>query len=616
MKRERACENGIFIGKIVCACAVFFSAFLPGALQRALAPCAMPFLFFAVGFEMRDEPLSTQVPRVFRRYMLPYVGLSILWLVLKESQMFATGAGAQDLKSFFVEYIWRAVFASGNDIMWPVEVPGVGILCLFPMLFFSVVLTNYFVERKYGLIGIGILICIGLYTGNIYWLPFSVQAALVSTCFTTLGYYAGKYKIISYIRFPQALAVGVAVALIYFFQGGGYCSYWNNVLPHGMFDLAASMIFAVCGAAVFVEVADWLGVSVLMQELVARIKKLFGKEGKVTCPILSEAGKKREKAMDFAKGLGIACMVYAHIKGWEYISVQIIYSFHMPLFVFVSGYFFREEDFVTTLKKKVKGIYLPYFVFGMIAVVVGTWISLYFEGRSMHDSLAFFVGNTYNVLIGYQTWVIWFLLALFCSCIIFSITKKITGKRTWLRWLLSVVECFVGWYLAMHLEFVPWYLDVALVCVVFFNAGYEVKLHKETFWRDSLENKMALALLFFVWMWGAYAGRLDIVFEIYPQFPICIVAAIAGCMVVVVLSGYLSRIPILSDVIIYCGRNTLCILCVHNVIMRYCTWGELCSSQPTWISFLMQMLVLLFTCFVWQGIRGTLKRSKIENGRK
>ena len=234
----------------------------------------------------------------------------------------------------------------------------------------------------------------------------------------------------------------------------------------------------------------------------------------------------------------------------------------------------------------------------------------------MHDSLAFFVGNTYNVLIGYQTWVIWFLLALFCSCIIFSITKKITGKRTWLRWLLSVVECFVGWYLAMHLEFVPWYLDVALVCVVFFNAGYEVKLHKETFWRDSLENKMSLALLFFVWLWGAYAGRLDIVFEIYPQFPICIVAAIAGCMVVVVLSGYLSRIPILSDVIIYCGRNTLCILCVHNVIMRYCTWGELCSSQPTWISFLMQMLVLLFTCFVWQGIRGTLKRSKIENGRK
>lgn len=52
MKKERTCENGIFLGKTVCACAVFCATFLPSVLQRVISPCAIPFLFFAVGFEI------------------------------------------------------------------------------------------------------------------------------------------------------------------------------------------------------------------------------------------------------------------------------------------------------------------------------------------------------------------------------------------------------------------------------------------------------------------------------------------------------------------------------------------------------------------------------------
>ena len=62
--------------------------------------------------------------------------------------------------------------------------------------------------------------------------------------------------------------------------------------------------------------------------------------------------KQRDILFDFVKGVLIFLVVWGHvIRGRESIVYHVIYSFHMPLFVFVSGYFA-----VHTLRKSVMDV--------------------------------------------------------------------------------------------------------------------------------------------------------------------------------------------------------------------------------------------------------------------
>lgn len=95
-----------------------------------------------------------------------------------------------------------------------------------------------------------------------------------------------------------------------------------------------------------------------------------------------ESAVMRETWVDYAKGIGIILVVFGHANrglysSGIYISPEIyhyldniIYSFHMPLFFFLSGLFF-----VSSIKNKSKGIFLwgkvknviyPYVVWSLI----------------------------------------------------------------------------------------------------------------------------------------------------------------------------------------------------------------------------------------------------------
>lgn len=73
-------------------------------------------------------------------------------------------------------------------------------------------------------------------------------------------------------------------------------------------------------------------------------------------------------------------MVVAGHAGYNILTIGDLfpyYSFHVPLFMFISGYFYKEEDERHPLlyfQKKVKGLLVPYFiwnvVYGLTAVVL------------------------------------------------------------------------------------------------------------------------------------------------------------------------------------------------------------------------------------------------------
>ena len=85
---------------------------------------------------------------------------------------------------------------------------------------------------------------------------------------------------------------------------------------------------------------------------------------------------KRDVTVDVMKGVGILLMLVGHWHGMSQWAHQFIYSFHMPLFFLVAGYFSKQmTDWAKSLKKNALRLLLP-FVFthfmliGWIAVKV------------------------------------------------------------------------------------------------------------------------------------------------------------------------------------------------------------------------------------------------------
>ena len=69
---------------------------------------------------------------------------------------------------------------------------------------------------------------------------------------------------------------------------------------------------------------------------------------------LTEINKQRIDWINIAKGLGILAVILGHChlpeKVWN-----SIYSWHMPIFFVISGYFYRIQPFEILIKKKFNG---------------------------------------------------------------------------------------------------------------------------------------------------------------------------------------------------------------------------------------------------------------------
>ena len=86
--------------------------------------------------------------------------------------------------------------------------------------------------------------------------------------------------------------------------------------------------------------------------------------------------KSRIEYIDIARGIAILLMIVGHaIKpGLKY---AFIFSFHMPLFIIVSGFFYRDKSFKSTLLNIIKKLIVPYV---LCAFIVNYLVSLKIYG--------------------------------------------------------------------------------------------------------------------------------------------------------------------------------------------------------------------------------------------
>lgn len=193
--------------------------------------------------------------------------------------------------------------------------------------------------------------------------------------------------------------------------------------------------------------------------------------------------KERQLWIDLLKGFGIILVTFAHLSP-NYLLEKQIYSFHMCLFFFISGYLFKDgQNKKSYIIKKIKNLLIPFLIWNLICSGIELLIR--------HDVVAFF--HKLFIIDGDLCWnaPIWFLLILFATEIIFLFLQnvKIFNNKYIHHILIFILSLLIFILIGSNKMILK--INLIPLGLLFFNFGYIYKLIK-----DSIINKNNKIIIF------------------------------------------------------------------------------------------------------------------------
>ena len=279
--------------------------------------------------------------------------------------------------------------------------------------------------------------------------------------------------------------------------------------------------------------------------------------------------KERDRSIDIAKGIGIFLMVMGHTISNK-IALQWIYSFHMPLFFFLSGVFHSQgKNYKEFLEKKVKTLLVPYFFFSIILFLFFLIVSKNI-GFSAEENLSVkenFIGIFLaNDVIGLSqmSWggQLWFLPALFLAENIYYFFCKFKEKT---RVILSICCLILNIILSKFINInIPWSWLTVLVAINFYTCGHLLKniiLKKEEI------NNIYVVLFFVLNIISKYFNSgIDMYSNVYGNIVLFLISSYSG---IIFLIFFIKNFIKKSKIFEYIGKNSLVVLAFHRRVQTF-----------------------------------------------
>jgi acyltransferase len=276
-------------------------------------------------------------------------------------------------------------------------------------------------------------------------------------------------------------------------------------------------------------------------------------ESNISTSVKASVSHSRVHWIDIAKGLAILCVFIGHtdIVTWQ--ARDFIYSFHMPVFFFLSGYCFSNrrafKDFVLN---KARTILIPAFAVGILGRIIISVVS-----KILYDAPINYKAIILSPILQCGKYnFLWFFPTLFVLMLIFYGLTKLLKEHYWAILVVSVIFAAAS-YLCIYFFKInaPWFIDRALIVLPFFSAGYVFKKKRlACLFRTFLifpASFLICAVISFINTKSF--SFVDIHLNLYGNIFLFYAAAFAGIAMIISLSMKISANRVLE----FCGRNTL-----------------------------------------------------------
>lgn len=280
-------------------------------------------------------------------------------------------------------------------------------------------------------------------------------------------------------------------------------------------------------------------------------------------------GKTRIEYFDILKGIGILYMVLGHCSAGGDAMNHYIHAFHMPLFFFVSGYFFNAKKypaFKDFLWNELRTIMLPYTVFVLLCQPLHYLYTGEFDFK--YFILSYFTSNHNRIDV---SGAYWFLLCFFVVRILYFGIEKACRKE-WQKIGILLGMTVIGNCSGIGL---PLCLDSAFSVIALMYLGKKVKEHQDS---SIVQKALNMNLWLVLFLLGVNAGmimlsgRVNIRTNYYEH----ILLYWVNCLLAILCYTNLARIIEKSSaallapvgrVLQYIGANSMVYLTTNEIVI-------------------------------------------------
>lgn len=296
----------------------------------------------------------------------------------------------------------------------------------------------------------------------------------------------------------------------------------------------------------------------------------------------------RHLTIDYAKTIGIYLVIVGHLVQMYSSAYIFIYSFHIPLFFFLSGTLFKTNyNARESIARSYKKIIMPYLWFSMISFLSRPFMVLLLNinNFSFHiltnktfQATAAIMYGTHSSLLQIWNSPLWFLPCLFSTHVLFqSLYKKGLLKLFLVVILMQFIIQIIGRYVNPHMPYnrLIFGMDSAFIGLMFFYLGFVLKKSNflQTISNVNISILLTVFLLFsslFVTLILFYPTNLDIAVISQGNYPFLSYSlAVLGIIIILSLSAILAQVLKQSNIIEFISRNTLTIFATHVIIIAY-----------------------------------------------
>lgn len=201
---------------------------------------------------------------------------------------------------------------------------------------------------------------------------------------------------------------------------------------------------------------------------------------------------KYDESIDIMKGIGIILVIIGHMAIWNI----FIFSFHMPLFFFLSGMLYKKRGYKELFSYISRRLLIPYLFWASGLTIAAYILTLFVPAMSaqfgsLEQELKNIIlgGGPENTII--VSPAMWYLTATIMVILIYTLIEKsnyING--------MVVICALIGCSLAHKGEMGLYNIVVALISIPFWHLGFRFGIKKERL----LNNSSAV----YYWVGGGY----------------------------------------------------------------------------------------------------------------
>lgn len=354
---------------------------------------------------------------------------------------------------------------------------------------------------------------------------------------------------------------------------------------------------------------------------------------------------KRLKYIDFARGLTMLTILWGHVMLSGKTNI-LVYSFHIPVFFFLSGTVFKKEKYpslFSLLKRRFFTLLIPYLIYSV--ATWGFWVlDSYTKGNSLvncHKPLleTFIARGSAGYMI--HNPALWFVTCLFMVEVLYYFICKLPKAVNLLVCALCALAAFFMMLPDSFFDFtaLPWNIEVALSAVIFYGLGNLFSQQIDSAKLVAFSKKHPLLLLlsccvaftvmYFGAVWNGHVSMAQcklgekntLVFYIVAFFGIAFV--LLGCLFLEGIYGRLKFIDRISDYFLWIGRNSFyfmvlhipCMLVAVRVVARIAGLGitevrnDYIYTLPAWVMMMIGSTVLTL---IINGIKSAVRRKYVK----